>query len=81
MRIVALLVARAVHEYLPAIHGCGTVAPGIDAQRTFAAVEVARRSITLLVAAFIVGLSLAVVFDTFLTLALEINIVEGFGRI
>lgn len=81
MRIVAGFVALAVHEYFPAIHRGSTVAPRIDAQRTFAAVEVARRSIALLVAAFIVSLGLAVIFDTFLTLAFEINIIEGFGYI
>lgn len=81
MRIVAGFVAGTVHEYLPAVHGRSAVAPRIDAQRTLAAIEVACRPVALLVAAFIVGLSLAVIFDTFLTLALEINIVEGFGRI
>lgn len=80
MRIVAGFVALAIHEYLPAF-GRGAVAPRIDAQRTIVAVKVARGSIALLVAAFIVGLSPAVVFNTLLTLALPIHIVQAFGRI
>lgn len=70
LRVVALLIAVAIVEYLPAADCRRAVAPWIDAQRAIAAVKVARVRIAGLVAFPIPFLLVATIFLALLSLSL-----------
>jgi len=73
--IVANFVAYAIHEYVPAVDGCGTVAPWVDAERAVIAIEVAGIPIALLIAVMIAGFLVAAILDTFLAFAFQVEVV------
>lgn len=73
LRVVALLVAVAVIEHLPAADRRRAIAPRIDAERTVAAVEVARVRIAVLIAHAIPLLLQAAVFHALSALSLQVQ--------
>lgn len=73
LRIVALLIAVAIVEYLPAANRCRAITPRIDAQRTVAAIKVARVRIAFFVTLSVSLLFAATIFRTLHTLPLQIQ--------
>lgn len=73
LRIVALLIAVAIVEYLPAANRRRAIAPRIDAQRTVAAIKVARIRIAFFVALSVSLLFAATIFRTLHPLSLQIQ--------
>lgn len=83
LRIIADLVAHAIHEHVPAVDRRGTVAPRIDAERTIVAVEIAGIPIALLVAVMIAGFLAAAIFDALLALTFQVKVIgiRDFGYV
>lgn len=73
LSIVALLIAVAIVEYLPAANRRRAIAPRIDAQRTVAAIEVARVRIAFFVALSVSLLFTASILRALYTLSLQIQ--------
>jgi len=73
--IIADFVAYAIHEYIPAIDKCSTVAPWIDAERAIITIEVAGIPIAFFIAVMIAGFFVAAILDTFLAFAFQIEII------